>query len=224
MNAQTSSPALAHVSTVRVGTLNRPKLEAVRLALSAYAQNVEICGHATESGVAEQPVGFSEIVRGARTRAQAARGAGPCELAVGIEDGLVEFSELGGEVLNVGAAVVTDGLREGLGFSALFAYPPACAEPALADRAPVGEVFDAYWRARKGEGSVEASGRSIGNIGMLSEGVLPRSEYGRHAVFCALIQFLHPEMYFSKERSDGAPNSDWPDGTQTRRSGEVLND
>ncbi len=214
MTPEVSSPALAHVSTVRVGTLNRPKLEAVRLALSAYAQGVEVCGHAAESGVPEQPVGFTEIVRGARTRAQVAHGAGPCELAVGIEDGLVEFSELGGEVLNVGAAVVTDGLREGLGFSALFAYPPECADPALADRAPVGEVFDAYWRARKGEGPAEASGRSVGNIGMLSEGVLTRSEYGRHAVLCALVRFLHPEMYFSKAL-DGAP---------THRSGEVLND
>ena len=198
------------MSTVRVGTLNRPKLEAVRVAFSAYAENVEVCGHAAESGVAEQPVGFSEIVRGARTRARAAHGAGPCELAVGIEDGLVELSALRGEILNVGAAVVTDGVREGLGFSALFAYPPACAEPALSDREPVGEVFDAYWRNQKGDGPAEASGRSVGNIGMLSEGVLPRSEYGRHAVLCALIQFLHPEMYFSKGVPDGVPNSDSP--------------
>ena len=181
--------------TVRVGTLNRPKLEAVERALEAYTEGVEVCGHAVDSGVAEQPVGFAEIVRGARTRAHRAYAAGACELGVGIEDGLVVLSELGDEVLNVGAAVVTDGGRDALGFSSLFAYPPACVGRALENREPIGEVFDALWRSEKGEPAPEPSGRSLGNIGMLSLGVLPRSEYGRHAVVCALIQFFHPEMY-----------------------------
>ncbi len=191
---------LAPLATVRVGTENRPKLEAVRLALGAYAEDLEVIGHAVESGVPDQPVGFSEIVRGARQRASRALGAGPCELAVGIEDGLVEIADLGGEVLNVGAAVITDGEREGLGFSSLFAYPPACVGPALAKREPIGEVFDALWQREKGESGLGPSGRSVGNIGMLSLGVLPRSEYGRHAVLCALIHFLHPELYPSMSR------------------------
>ena len=195
MTNSPGSSILSRLGTVRVGTLNRPKLQAVALAFEAYAEAVEVFGHAVESGVSEQPVGFAEIVRGARTRAQRAYAAGSCELGVGIEDGLVVLPELAGEVLNVGAAVITDGEREALGFTSLFAYPPACVEPALEDREPIGEVFDALWCAEKGEPTPEPSGRSLGNIGMLSLGVLPRSEYGRHAVVCALIQFLHPEMY-----------------------------
>jgi len=183
------------IGTVRVGTLNAPKLEAVRLAFAPYFKDARVCGHAVESGVSEQPVGFSEIVLGARNRAREARGAGACDLGVGIEDGLVEFAELGGEVLNVGAAVVTDGRREGLGFTSLFAYPPACVESALASRDPIGGLFDAFWRAHKGAASTGPSGSSVGNIGLLSQGVLPRSEYGRHAVVCALVRFLHPELY-----------------------------
>jgi len=217
-------PLLRGVSTVRVGTLNRPKLEAVRLALAAYTENVEVCGHAAPSSVSEQPVGFAEIVRGARARAGAAYRAGRCELAVGIEDGLVEFSELAGEVLNVGAAVVTDGAREGLGFSSLFAYPPACVEPALAAREPVGEVFDAFWRAQKGDPGMQTSGRSLGNIGMLSGGVLSRSEYGRHAVVCALIRFLHPEMYSPAPVAGGDAMTESTTGAPRRPSGESMND
>jgi hypothetical protein len=79
--------------------------------------------------------------------------------------------------------------------SSLWVSRKSSEEPALEDREPIGEVFDALWCAEKGEPAPEPSGRSLGNIGMLSLGVLPRSEYGRHAVVCALIRFLHPEMY-----------------------------
>ncbi len=186
---------LGELRIVRVGTRNEPKLEAVRLALGAYAENFEVFGHSVESGVPEQPVGFAEIVQGARQRAERAWAEGSCQLAVGIEDGLVELADLGGAVLNVGAAVVSNGEREGLGFSSLFAYPESCAIPALADRQPIGDAFDALWREAKEDFDPEPSGRSVGNIGKLTLGVMPRSEYGRHAVLCALVHFLHPELY-----------------------------
>ena len=35
----------------------------------------------------------------------------------------------------------------------------------------------------------------VGNVGKLTLGVLTRSEYARHAVLCALIAFLHPDLY-----------------------------
>lgn len=216
---------LSSLATVRVGTLSRPKIEAVRLALEPYAKNFEVHGHGVASEVSEQPVGFAEIVRGARSRARAAYGTGPCDLAVGIEDGLVELSELGGEVLNVGAAVVTDGNREGLGFSSLFAYPPACVVPALESREPIGELFDALWNAHsRAEISPEPSGRSVGNIGLLTFGVLPRSEYGRHAVVCALIHLLHPEIY-PPSRFSGEPLTASPlNKASQRTSGKVFNE
>jgi non-canonical (house-cleaning) NTP pyrophosphatase len=138
---------------------------------------------------------------------------------VGIEDGLVEFAELGGEVLNVGAAVVTDGQREGLGFTSLFAYPPACLESALTAREPIGGLFDAFWQAHKGAASPGPSGRSLGNIGMLSQGVLPRSEYGRHAVVCALVGFLHPELYPARFLGRESSVEDEGSGLRPRVSG-----
>jgi hypothetical protein len=119
-------------AVIRVGTLNAPKIEAVRLAVQPYIAAAEVSGQAVESGVPEQPVGYGEITRGARERARQAYETGACALGVGIEDGLVELPELGGEVFNVGAAVVTDGGREGLGFTALSptrrpAWSPPCA-------------------------------------------------------------------------------------------------
>ena len=204
----TPDSPVARVARVRVGSLNAPKIEAVRSALAAYAPEARVEGVSVESGVPEQPVGWEEIVAGARNRARAAHEAGACDLAVGIEDGLVELS-LGGaprEVLNVGCAFVTDGDRESIGLSSAFAYPPECVGPALDDRVPIGDVFDrvfsAYQREEQGGGAREEvpSGRTTGNIGKLSLGVLPRSDYARHAVLCALVRFLHLTLYDREPR------------------------
>ncbi len=196
--------ALASLESVHVGSLNEPKLEAVRAAIGAYASQVEVRGIAVASGVPDQPVGYDEIVTGARNRAWRALEAGPCDLAVGIEDGLVELF-LRGEsptVLNVGCAFVTDGKRDSLGLSSAFSYPPECVVPALVERAPIGEIFDRVFSAYTSEAGAPAvpSGRSVGTIGKLSLGVLPRSEYARQAVVCALVRFLHPALYDREPR------------------------
>lgn len=205
-----SASGLEHVRTVRVGSLNGPKLEAVRQAVGAYRPDVQIIGHAVASGVADQPVGWGEIVAGARQRARAAFAAGPCDLGIGIEDGLVEIVEIEHRILNVGAAVVCDSHRESIGLSSGFAYPPECADRALASREPIGALFDELWQARghdqKGA-EPGASALSVGNVGKLSAGVLTRAEYGRHAVLCALIQYLHPDLYFASS-AEGEPEAE----------------
>jgi inosine/xanthosine triphosphatase len=190
---------------VRVGTENPAKCDAVRKALmslqprtrvgSRPVAEIQIVPTAVSSGVSEQPIGFSEIVAGARQRARAALGIGGV-LAVGIEDGLVSLPEAGAEgFYNVGCAWVTDGEREGSGFSSGFAYPGECLGPATRDQLPIGELFDAMWRSRRDAEAAEASGRNEGNIGRLTGGRLTRSEYGSHGVLCALVRFLHRDLY-----------------------------
>jgi len=188
--------ALARVRRVSVGSANGPKIEAVRAALEPFLPEVEVAGHSVESGVDDQPVGFAQIVAGARNRARAAFEAGACDLAVGIEDGLATLPGVDEPALNIGAAVVTDGRRDSLGLSSGFGYPPGCLEQALAGPEPIGDLFDALWRRERGDDDGSPSGRGVGNVGKLSLEVLPRSEYGRHAVLCALIRFLHPDLYF----------------------------
>lgn len=188
-------PALARVRRVHVGSTNGPKLDAVRGALAPYLPALDVAGVPVASGVPDQPVGFDEIVAGARNRARAAMAGGGCDLAVGLEDGLVEIPAAGRHAMNVGCAAVTDGKRVALGFSAGFAYPPACADEAVARRAPIGELFDALWARARGESSATPSALGLGNVGRLSAGVLPRAEYARHAVVCAFVQWLHPDLY-----------------------------
>lgn len=77
---------------------------------------------------------------------------------------------------------------------------------------PIGALFDELWRAREpdmsfGEPSQpslpsQPTGRGVGNIGKLTLGVLPRAEYARHAVVCAFVRFLHPDLYFADDVRD----------------------
>ena len=208
--APSLSRALAG-EVIRVGTQNPAKLGAVEDALRPFAPNgtkLMLVPVAVDSGVCEQPIGWNEIVCGARNRARAAFESGDCVLAVGIEDGLVQLTdghETGSrrpepaDFYNVGCAWLTDGEREGHGFSSGFAYPPGCLEPAVRDQAPIGDLFDELWRAHRSETSgpakAAASGRQGGNIGMLTQDRLDRSAYGAQAVICALVRFLHTDLY-----------------------------
>jgi len=190
---------LAAVRWVRVGSVNEPKLAAVRSAIGAYAPDAKIEGVAVASGVPEQPVGFEEVIRGARNRAARAARGSPCDLGIGIEDGLVPLPMDGskGEVvhLNIGCVAITDGQRTSIGFSSAFGYPPECSISAVCDREPIGAIFDRLWEARSGESMAKPSALSTGNIGRLSNGVLPRAEYARHGVLCALVAFVQPDLY-----------------------------
>ncbi len=210
-------------SPIGVGTQNHAKLEAVRTAFAAFAApgcSLDLIPVEVESGVPGQPVGFEQIRKGARNRAEAAFAASDTVLAVGIEDGLTrlrdrppgESSETTAEeddlFYNVGCAWLTDGERMSHGFSAAFTYPRACSDPALRDQRPIGDLFDTLWRSKRAGSSSEpgskgaqgpangvASGRQGGNIGMLTGGRLERAAYGGQAVLCALVRFLHTDLY-----------------------------
>jgi inosine/xanthosine triphosphatase len=195
----TRANPLVAVRWVRVGSVNEPKLAAVRSAIGAYAPDAKIEGVAVASGVPEQPVGFEEIVRGARNRAAGAQSVPSCDLGIGIEDGLVPLPTGGpdGEVvhLNIGCVAITDGERTSIGFSSAFGYPPECSIPAVRDREPIGAAFDRFWETHRGDLTAKPSALSTGNIGRLSNGVLPRAEYARHGVLCALVAFVQPDLY-----------------------------
>jgi inosine/xanthosine triphosphatase len=196
------------VLRVCVGSENRAKLEAVRLGLEPFFPGAQISGIAVGSGVSEQPVGLSEIIAGARTRARGAfdRAAGRCDLAAGIEDGLVPLSEAASAYINLGCCVLYDGVSESLGFTPGFEYPASCVEAAvgggaggsgpLADaRKPIGALFDAAFAAVAERQGGFDPGPGSGNIGRLTRGVLTRAQYGAQAVICALVRRLHRDLY-----------------------------
>ena len=211
---------------IRVGTQNPAKLAAVARAFAPFAADevdLRIVPVAVDSGVDEQPIGWEPIVAGARNRARAAFESGDCALAVGIEDGLVRISvgerdgpesaegagSFSDGYFNVGCAWLTDGTREGHGFFLGFAYPTGCLDPAVREGTPIGDLFDELWRRHRGAGDGPAksapSGRRGGNIGRLTGGRLERSEYGAQAIVCALVRFLHTDLYDQDSAPGDAP-------------------
>lgn len=209
----TSLAAALEGALVQVGSTNAAKLGAVRSALGAFAgsaaDRLEVVGVEVASGVPEQPIGWQEIAAGARNRARAALAAGRgAVLGFGIEDGLIELPDgsapAGQTRFNVGCAWVTDGHRDGVGYSSAFAYPSAAVQPAWRDQSPIGALFDALWQVERGDaagdrqrppGAALPSGRQGGNIGQLTQGRLDRSAYGAQAILCALVPFLHADLY-----------------------------
>ena len=193
--------ALSELRLVRVGSTNPPKLQGVRAALSAFSRDITIEGIEVESGVPEQPLGFEEIVEGARNRAEGAQRFGECDLGVGYEDGLVAIPGSVGSWFNIGCAAVSDGVQIALGLSSGFSYPPVCSKLAVEERQPIGALFDRLWSQHRGDSAASAQ-LSIGNVGKLTRGALTRAEYTRHAVLCALTPFIHPDLYAGGGRID----------------------
>jgi inosine/xanthosine triphosphatase len=187
------------VLRVWVGSENPAKLEAVRLGLQPFFPELELTSTAVASGVPAQPIGFAEIVAGARNRARGAYelASGRCDLGAGLEDGLVPVPELATVYVNMGCCVLYDGSGASLGFSAGFEYPPSCVAAATGTpRRPIGEAFDEAFAALRARGAPAVDpGSAAGNIGRLTGGVLTRSQYGAQAVTCALVRRLHPSLY-----------------------------
>lgn len=177
---------------VRVGSESRAKLEAVRRGLAPFFAAVEVEALAADSGVSPQPIGFEEIIDGARRRARVGYATGACDLAAGIEDGLVPIPGAATGYMNIGCCVLHDGGDDYLGLSAGFEYPPECVERALASRVPVGDSFEVVFQLPAGW---EDPGPGAGNIGRLTRGVLTRADYGAQAVICAAVRMLHPTVY-----------------------------
>jgi len=185
---------------VRLGSRSVAKREALRRGLAPFYGEVVIEDVEVPSGVPEQPIGLEQIVAGARNRARRSfetRGPRACDLGAGIEDGLVPVPGAATGYVNLGCAVLFDGQTESIGFSSGFEYPPRCVAAATAaDRTPVGEAFDAIWAPPAG---LADPGPGAGNIGRLTHGVLPRSDYGAQAVICAMVRRLHPSLYIEEE-------------------------
>jgi len=184
---------VSDILRIRLGSLNRAKIEALRLGLAPFFEQVEVEPVAVESKVSEQPRGFQEILCGARNRARQSFASGNCELAAGIEDGLVEVPGVSSGYMNIGYCVLFDGTSESVGLSAGFEYPPVCVAQATGEnRVPIGRAFDACFRPPP-DWPDPCPGE--GNIGRLTGGMLTRSHYGAQAVTCAFVRRLHPRLY-----------------------------
>lgn len=183
---------------VIVASANPVKVRATELALARMFpdQRFEVAGHATESGVADQPLTEAETLAGARQRAAAAAREHPDgELWLGIEGGIEDHN---GEMMAFAWVVARSaesegrqvkGQMEGKGRSASFVLPPEIRRLVLSGL-ELGEADDRVF-------GTDGSKRKGGAVGLLTGGALDRAGLYEQAVLLALIPLRSPALYSS---------------------------
>ena len=175
---------LTDIRQVAVGSGNPVKVAAVRAVLGTLVDVAAITPVVVASGVPDQPVGDEETVRGARTRARAARAAADADLGVGLEGGIVDGPE-GMRTCAWCVVVHRDG-REGVGGSLAMPLPDGVAALIRAG-AELGHAMDTFAATRGTKGK--------GAVGILTGDRIDRQAAYEVLVTYAMAPFLTPALY-----------------------------
>ena len=185
---------------IAVGSTRRPKLTAVNEAIRDFGAvlapgvEFEVIGVEVESGVGHTPANRAELVLGARQRAEALvrlarEKAESWRYFVGLEGGLDIIEE--GEnrrVMLESWAYVSDGRNGHYGRSGGVEIPQALAREVLENGVELSVAIDRFAGA---VGIRDAQGA----WGVLSSGLISRTEAFRIAVVAAFAPFYNAKMY-----------------------------
>ena len=185
---------------IAVGSTRRPKIAAVHEAIAHFRSvlaphsEFEVIGIEVESGVGHTPATQQELMLGARQRAEAltrlpqAHAEG-WRYFVGLEGGLDIVDEHGGRrVFLESWAYVSDGHEGHYGRSGAVEIPPALAQEVLENGVELSVAIDRFAGA---VGIRDAQGA----WGVLSGGLISRTEAFRVAVIAAFAPFYNAKMY-----------------------------
>jgi inosine/xanthosine triphosphatase len=185
---------------IAVGSTRRPKLAAVHEAIREFGAvlasgvEFEVIRVEVESGVGHTPANREELMQGARQRAEAlvrlAREKGESwRYFIGMEGGLDVIEEEGGRrVLLESWAYVSDGRDGYYGRSGGVEIPEALAREVLEKGVELSAAIDRFAGA---VGIRDAQGA----WGVLSSGLISRTEAFRVAVVAAFAPFYNAKMY-----------------------------
>jgi inosine/xanthosine triphosphatase len=190
---------------ILVGSTRRPKLAAVQDAIRDFGEilapgfDFEVVGAEVESGVGHTPANRSELMLGARQRVEAGvrlarEKAQSWQYFVGLEGGLDVIEEDGGireggrRVLLESWAYVSDGRNGHFGRSGGVEIPDALAREVLENGVELSVAIDQFAGA---VGIRDAQGA----WGVLSSGLISRTEAFRVAVVAAFAPFYNRKMY-----------------------------
>ncbi len=178
--------------TIAVGSTNPAKAEAARALLGRAFPGCTVIPVEVPSGVPAQPIGAAQTAAGARQRARGALAAvAGARYGVGLEGGM----ESDGHLINCCALVDSTG-RENMAWGVRFPLPAAVAARVLQGD-ELGPVMDEV-------SGIAASKQTLGAVGILTDGLLTRAEMWQGPLACALMPFLHPELY-PVESTGGPP-------------------
>jgi len=186
---------------VAVGSTRRPKLNAVWEALTVFGPSLdpnapfEVVGAEVESGVRHTPLSRSELMSGARHRANAlARKAKeenlPWAFFVGLEGGLDVINGDGSRnvFLQNWAYVANASGRGAYGQSGSILLPDALARQVVEEGIELGVAIDTF---AGGHGIRDAQGA----WGVLTRNMITRQDAFRTAVINAFAPFFNAALY-----------------------------
>jgi inosine/xanthosine triphosphatase len=185
---------------IAVGSTRRPKLDAVHAAASQIAPlfgsavELEVLGYDVESGVRSTPLSRTELMQGARQRAESLQGklraqATAARYFVGLEGGLEVVEENGRTgVFLESWAFVSDGVRGRFGCSGSIEVPQALAEEVLSGGVELAEAIDRF-------AGIAGIRDGKGAWGVLSHNLISRSDSFQRAVLAAFAPFYNAPLY-----------------------------
>lgn len=175
---------------VAVGSKNNTKIEAVRLVLKEYNQrgvleDADVVSVAVQTPTA-QPLTLEATVEGAKMRAEFAKNFYQyCTWGIGLEGGLILLpgSRTGYEERTYCA--LYDGRNFFFGSSPGFEHPASVIQCVLQQKVDISEAYKLC-------GLTDAAkiGEKEGCIGLLTHGIMDRTEYNKLAVLMALTQIV----------------------------------
>ncbi len=167
---------------VAVGTSNDLKVRAVQNAFKRYI-DVDIIKVPIKTSVSAQPVGVTELLRGAFERAyNALNTIKNASFGVGIEAGLMEFYTSTGFLETQIVLILGSNRRISIGLSPSFELPKGIVERLLE-----GTELSEACRLRRGKRDL---GEVVGYVGVKTWGSITRLELTEIAVRMALIPWF----------------------------------
>lgn len=149
-------------------------------------EKIEVVGVKVSSGIPDQPIGFSQTIKGAINRAHAALfSIKDADFGVGEEGGM---QEIDGKWFETGwCAVVDRNEQAGIGSSVHMEVPKKLLKHVHAGK-ELGEATDI-------EFSVIESGKNAGFFGLITNGHIDRTAAYADGIISALTRFLHPQLF-----------------------------
>lgn len=170
---------------VVVGSQNPVKQAATEAVLRDVYPQVRVSAQASASGVAAQPWGDDETRQGAYNRAQFILSQTTCDLAVGLEGGVINTPW--GLMTCAWCALCHRDGTVGVGGGSHMLLPPQVAQQLHAG-AELGLAMDQLLNAHNTK-------QSSGAIGILTDGLLTRQSAYEVILRLALAPFRQPKYY-----------------------------
>ena len=175
------------IRRVAVGSTNPVKVKATERVIRYFWPRAEVVAVEVDSGVSSQPWGIAETIAGARHRAQIALRQARADLGVGLEGGVEDVPEGGGVFISGWAAVACADGRVYFGSGGRVMLPPVLLS-ALRRGEELGPAMDRLV-------GQEGTKRTVGSVGILTQGFVTREQQFAVALAYALAPLLHPEWW-----------------------------